>query len=392
MGVLIECLCHRKQSLRNKVCSCSEDLVKLKRANKVNYWITYRLPGGKQKREVVGTSIDEARDADGKRRVQKRENRIFDIRADAKMTFQELTDWYLCLESVKALKAFNVVETKLKIFNQTFGKRIVFTIKPSELENYQAKRKKIGRADATVDMEMVYAKAVINKAFRDNLVGGETLKAFMGVKRLLKGNSTNARKIILSKEQFDLIMGTLPYFAKGIILMGFYTGMRRTEMLRLTWDKISLEKRTIELEARDTKTKRARVIPMSNELYSFLKRLPRAIGSNRVFIHNGRAIGNDLLRVTLIRACKDVGVIYGRFAKDGFILHDLRHSFNTYMRKAGVAESVIMECTGHLTRTMFDRYNTVDDEDKRKAVEKLEDFLHNSAAKVDQNVDQNVNS
>jgi len=189
----------------------------------------------------------------------------------------------------------------------------------------------------------------------------------MGVKRLLKRSNSNARKMILSKERFDSLMGVLPYFARGIILMGFYTGMRRTEMLRLTWDKIFLEKRIIKLEASDTKNNRARVIPISDELYSFLKRLPRTIGTNRVFTHNGRPIGNDLLRVTMMRACKACGIVYGRFAKDGFILHDLRHSFNTHMRKAGVAESVIMECTGHTTRTMFDRYNTVDDEDKREA-------------------------
>ena len=39
------------------------------------------------------------------------------------------------------------------------------------------------------------------------------------------------------------------------------------------------------------------------------------------------------------------------------------------MRKAGIPESVIMEITGHSTREMFDRYNTIDDEDKRKAIE-----------------------
>ena len=37
--------------------------------------------------------------------------------------------------------------------------------------------------------------------------------------------------------------------------------------------------------------------------------------------------------------------------------------FNTYMRKAGVAESVIMQITGHSTREMFDRYNRIDEED-----------------------------
>ena len=55
------------------------------------------------------------------------------------------------------------------------------------------------------------------------------------------------------------------------------------------------------------------------------------------------------------------------------------------MRKAGVSESVIMEVTGHSTREMFDRYNTIDEDDTRKAVDQMTTFLQN----VDQPVDQN---
>ncbi len=47
------------------------------------------------------------------------------------------------------------------------------------------------------------------------------------------------------------------------------------------------------------------------------------------------------------------------------------------MRKAGVAESVIMEITGHDTREMFDRYNTVDSIDKKQGVDQLKIFLGN---------------
>jgi len=43
-------------------------LVKAKKSKRVRFWISYRLPGGKQKREHVGFSIEKARDADGKRR------------------------------------------------------------------------------------------------------------------------------------------------------------------------------------------------------------------------------------------------------------------------------------------------------------------------------------
>jgi len=61
-----------------------------------------RLPGGKQRFEKMtgenATSLEFAKAADAKRKVQKRENRIFDIKPEAKMTFQELTEWFLGLE------------------------------------------------------------------------------------------------------------------------------------------------------------------------------------------------------------------------------------------------------------------------------------------------------
>ena len=100
MAILAECpMCHRKQSVRNKVCGCGADLDRLKKQReKVKYWISYRLPGGKQKRhsvdtfkELNGYSIEDARKADAKRTVQKAENRIMDIKPDSKMTFPRLS-------------------------------------------------------------------------------------------------------------------------------------------------------------------------------------------------------------------------------------------------------------------------------------------------------------
>ena len=77
------------------------------------------------------------------------------------------------------------------------------------------------------------------------------------------------------------------------------------------------------------------------------------------------------------QACQRAEIIYGRFEKGGFIFHDLRHTFNTNIRKAGVPESVIMAITDHSTRQMFDRYNTIDLEDTRNAVDSLEVFFEN---------------
>jgi hypothetical protein len=100
----------QKALFEKQGCKCGEDLEKAKKGKRINYWITYRLPRGKQKFEKItgenANSIEYARDADGKRRIQKRENRIFDIKPESKMTFEELTKWYLDLQKVKALAPY----------------------------------------------------------------------------------------------------------------------------------------------------------------------------------------------------------------------------------------------------------------------------------------------
>jgi hypothetical protein len=46
-----------------------------------------------------------------------------------------------------------------------------------------------------------------------------------------------------------------------------------------------------------------------------------------------------------------------------------------------------MDITGHSTREMFDRYNTVDEVEKAEAVKRMESFLFNQENKVNKKVD-----
>lgn len=389
MSILAECpMCHKKQKTKNKACKCGVDLDKAKKAKKVKYWISYRLPDGKQRRESVdhfedlnGYSIEDARIAHSKRVVQKAEKKLLDIKKDSEMTFQELTDWYLDLDSVKKLSSYWLIDLSLKKFNKVFGNYIVSQIKSSDLKNYQVKRIEEGKAAGTIDHEVGKAKTAVFKAFDDDFISGETLKSFKRVKKLVKKGS-DVRDRILSKDEFEILMKHLPRHTKGIVAMAYYTGMREGEILNLTWDKGDLRNRIILLESADTKDKEARNIPIMDELYDILKAIPRDIHNPHVFLYKGKPIKD--LRTGLRKACKDAEIVYGRFVKGGFVFHDLRHTFNTNMRKAGVPESVIMEITGHSTREMFDRYNTIDEEDTKKAINQLQDYLSN----VDQTVDQ----
>jgi integrase len=391
MAILAECpQCHKKQSIRNKICPCGKDLDKAKRAQKVRYWIDYVVPGtGKAKREPVAGaddpkaySIEEARAAEGKRKAQKVEApRVLQRAPEERMTFKELTGWYLGQEKVKTLRYFPTLSINLASFNQEFGDKIVGQIKPSDLENYQAKRKREGYSDAYIDRQIEAARAMTNKAFDNDLVTGETVKIFRRVKKMLKRNA-NARDRIISLDEFRAIMDKLPRHTKAILATAFYTGMRRGEVLSLTWDKVDMENRIIRLEAADTKDKEPRVIPILPELFEILHEIPRTLHDPHVFLFRGKPVAS--IKTGLIKACKDAGVNYGRFEKGGFVFHDLRHSFNTYMRKAGVAQSVIMKIIGHSTDEMFRRYNSIDADDAHQAIDRYGLFLKN----LDQGLDQ----
>jgi len=396
MGILAQCpACRQKQSTKNKSCKCGENLDRAKKAGRVMYWIDYRYKDPKDgtvKRvqksvdsfeDLKGNSIEDARIAYAKRSVQKRENRILDMLPESVITFNELTGWYLGLEKVKALASYGTMQFRLNKFNAVFGDTVINDIKLSDLENYQARRLKAGMAPATVDHEVKKMKTAVIKAFDEGMIGGEALRVFKRCKPTLKKGS-DVRTRILSSAEFDAIMANLPHYVKPVFTMGYYAGMRRGEILNLTWDKVSLKDRVIRLEATDTKDGEARTIPICQNLYDHMANIPRAIHDNHVFLFKGAPFKE--FRDSLRDACKAAGVVYGRFKRNGFVFHDLRHTFNTNMRKAGVPESVIMAITGHSTREMFDRYNTVDLEDTQKAVSQLEVFLANGDQSGDQGI------
>ncbi len=120
--------------------------------------------------------------------------------------------------------------------------------------------------------------------------------------------------------------------------------------------------------AEDTKTSESRVIYLNDAALEIIEEAGkvRALEHNRVFTYKGRPLRS--VKTCLTRACREVGIMNFRF-------HDLRHTFNTNLRRAGVHHSVIMKLTGHKTAAMFHRYNTVDAEDARKAYQKFDTFL-----------------
>jgi integrase len=400
MAILAECsFCRNKQSVKNKVCKCGADLDKAKRSKKVTYWISYRIPTGKdeegktiykQRREAVGKSIEKARDADGKRRVQKRENRIFDMLPESNMTFQELTDWYLGLSSVKKLSSYDRIKGAIKNFNIVFGQYQLNKIRQTDLEEYQIKRKKEGRADATIDMEIKIAQTAVTKAFDNDKVEGRCLKAFRRTKRLLEKGS-NARKTLVSIEQYlKLIKLASPHY-RATLIIAHNTGMRLAEIKTLKWSYIDRNKKMIRLPAEVTKEGREKNIPINHHVKDALDALPRAIQNDFVITYRGESLSNKFsLKKQFSETCQKADIPYGRKILNGITFHDIRRTVKTNMAVAGVDKVYRDMILGHSLRGMDVYYIIPTDEALTSAMNKYTKWLDGEMipAIVDQSVDQ----
>ncbi len=106
--------------------------------------------------------------------------------------------------------------------------------------------------------------------------------------------------------------------------------------------------------------------------------LKKTAGQELVFTkEDGAPVPKWYIQRLFKKACSEAKV-------SPYRLHDLRHTFNTNMTKAGVDQVVVMKLTGHKTNAMFFRYSHIDQEQSENAMEKLNGFLSDSNGEAKQ--------
>jgi integrase len=155
--------------------------------------------------------------------------------------------------------------------------------------------------------------------------------------------------------------------------------------LSLRWGQVDVKRRLIQLKSGNTKTGEGRVIPLNETLTAALQSVTKYLGCPWVFVNPTRI---TILPVSLAQVDPryhptSIGHAFGvactRAQVTGATFHDLRHTFVTNARRAGINPLTVMKITGHKTMAVFKRYNTVDEGDLGQARVQMDTYMDTSA-------------
>lgn len=150
-----------------------------------------------------------------------------------------------------------------------------------------------------------------------------------------------------------------------VVLLALHTGLRRGELLGLTWRDVNVAGATLAVRAEDAKSGRARVVPLNRTATDVLRAWRPADVPGSALVFPGPA--GD--RMTSLKTA--FAVVLGRAAIVGCRFHDLRHSFASKLVQAGIDLNVVRELLGHANLTMTLRYAHLRADDRAAAVAKL---------------------
>ena len=275
----------------------------------------------------------------------------------ARITYEELRD--ALIEDYKLSGRRSLYKGRLTStihLDEFFKNYTVLQITPDAIRKFTLARKAAGESPSTTNRSLAALKRMFHIAIRDRKL------QHMPYIGMLK--ESPARKGFLEPDAFRKLRDALPDRLKTFTTMAYFTGMRCGELRHLRWDAIEMTGDLLRLYSDETKSGEPRLIPLNQETRAMLAMLPRDAGP---YVFGGKVpLGS--FKKSWKSACRRVGL-------SAIMFHDLRRSGVRNLRRAGVTESVAMKISGHKTRSVFERYNIVSEDDLRDAARKLDNFI-----------------
>ena len=233
-----------------------------------------------------------------------------------------------------------------------FGHVTMASIKPADLESWVSDMSKSGLSPRTVEKHRNLLAAILKKALQNEYIHKNPFDG-LSWGRAKKVNQVKP----LSKSIVESIANALPPIYQVMVWIAYYTGMRPSEVMGLTWEKLDFENSTITIDqqlSRDTtkvhddelKTEAsARVIGFSKELQRIIQTHVSTFGLGPHGLILQNRLGGILRYKDAARLFRIAGRQNG--LKTGEGLHQLRHTCVSILIEKGANPKAIQQWVGH---------------------------------------------
>lgn len=259
------------------------------------------------------------------------------------------------------------------------------SVTPQDIISFQHKiAKELSASSANVELKTLrsaFSYAVNNSLRLDNPAKGAEL--------LHDRRPKEERRRPFTRDELDKIFSAATSEWRGIILFGVYTGQRLGDIATFRWSEIDMQASSISFQTQ--KTGRNVVLPIAKPLMEYLRPTANLAPNAPVFPiaskkHREADDQSRVLSAEFHRLLVDAGLAEKRSkANTGrghstrrrtspLTFHSLRHTATSFLKKAGVPESVVRDIIGHESPIISMQYTHVDDEQKEVAIEKMESY------------------
>jgi integrase len=213
------------------------------------------------------------------------------------------------------------------------------------------------RSLARVNREMATLRAVLNHGVDLRWIAANPMKAGRG-KSLVVTSGERARERILSPAEEARMLKAFnelaeaaarakdgatkssapdPSRTRDFVVTALDSGIRSGELRKVAAGHVDFEANAIRLPWEITKSKKARIVPMSSRVREIMARRCQARAADALVFAE---LSETIVRDDFAAACATAGIV-------GLQLRDLRATLATRLMAAGVSEAEIAAMTGH---------------------------------------------
>jgi integrase len=303
------------------------------------YKVPYRDANGKQTSETF-TTMAAARSFRNKIRRQRDEGLVVDAKAGM-ISLKEYAGIWLERAQVKKEATYSYYEVHLRLhILPSLGGRQLRAVSRTDVQGFVNSLHAAGLAPRTV--HAIYA--TLATVFRSAHLLDKRLTASPCVEITLPEMPDREVKV-LTVAQVRALAGWMPERYRAAVLIAAGTGLRVSEVMGLTWDRIDLDARTVKVDRQITsrgmfgspKTKRSkRVVPMP-------EMVAEALAKHRA---NFTPIRQDVMRTDGSTAC-GVELVFIRASRKPSTAGDIQRGFQVARARAGLSDEITFHTLRH---------------------------------------------